>query len=416
MNLTYNNIKKMIIISIFAVLVLAIVLIKVFFISKLNDVIIVEAGTKTLDVFEFIKGKNDTGTFVTDLSTINLNAPGVYEIEIKIGKKTYFSKVEVKDTIAPVGEIVNHEIWVNEKLEAKEFVNNVIDVTDVNIYFDEEPNFNVVGEQKITVVLEDTSENKTQLKALLTIKEDIEPPEIIGVQDQTTYIGETISYRRDITITDNKDKNIDLVIDSSNVNLKKVGSYKVTYSATDLAGNTIIETATINVKEKPINNITEEELNNLADKVLANILKEDMTEVEQLWEIYRWTRKHIKYTSYSDKNDWIKEAARGIQRGIGDCFTYYATSKALLTRAGFENILVLRDTDTSFHSWNLVKVGDNWYHFDTTVSRTGYHYVCFLRTDKEVLEYSEWCKEYFKFDQANYPATSLEPLQHPRNL
>ena len=62
--------------------------------------------------------------------------------------------------------------------------------------------------------------------------------------------------------------------------------------------------------------MTEEELNNLADKVLANILKEDMTELEQLWAIYKWTRTHIICRN-SDKTNWIKEAARGIQKVQG---------------------------------------------------------------------------------------------------
>lgn len=417
MGLMYSGkTKKQITIIALAVAVLIVAIIILLSSNKVRNVVTVEAGIETLDVSDFIKNKNDSGTFVTDLSTNNLNTPGIYDVKIKIGKKIYSLKVEVVDTIAPTGKTVNQEIWVNEKIEAREFVQNVTDVTDVDIYFAEEPDFSKTGEQEVLIILEDTSKNKTQLKALLNIKEDTEPPEIDGVQDQTVYIGETVSYRRDVTVLDNKDENIDLKIDSSDVNLKKAGSYKVIYSAADSAGNTATEIATIHVKEKPAGYATEEELNNLADKVLANILKEDMTEPEQLWAIYKWTRTHIAYVGNSDKTNWIKEAARGIQKGTGDCFTYYSTSKALLTRAGFENMIVLRDTDSSFHAWNLVKVRDNWYHFDTTPSRRGYYYICFLRTDAEVLKYSEWCKEYFKFDQTKYPATPLEPLEHPRNL
>lgn len=408
-----REIKILIVILIVSALVLVAVNL---FSSKVKDIVVVEAGIEALDVFDFIKKENSSGTFVTNLSGNDLNIPGVYDVEIKIGKKIYSSKVEVEDTIAPRGETIDQEIWANEKMEAAEFVQNVTDVTDVHIYFAKEPDFGRPGRQKVLIVLEDTSGNQTQLEALLNIKEDTEPPEITGVKNQTIYVGSKISYRRDVTVIDNKDEDIDLKIDSSNVNLKKVGSYEVIYSATDSTGNTATETAIINVIERPINVVTEEELNNLVDKVLGGIFVEDMTDIDKLWAIYKWTRKHIIYTGNSDKTNWIKEASRGIQSGRGDCFTYYATSKALLTRAGFENIIVYRDTDTSFHTWNLVKFEDNWYHFDTTVSRTGYYYVCFLRTDEEVLEYSEWCEEYFKFDQTKYPQTPLEPLQHPRNL
>lgn len=411
-----GKIKKRIIIAILAVIVLVAAMVILLGRNKAKDIVTVEAGTKTLDVSDFIKNRKNEGTFVTNLDSDSLNTPGTYDVGIKIGKKVYPSKVEVIDTIAPTGEPVDLETWVNEKVEAGEFVQNVTDITDVHIYFAEEPDFSRPGRQEISIVLEDTSGNRTQLNALLNIKRDTEPPEIIGVEDQTVYVDEAISYRRDVIVMDNKDENIDLEIDSSGVNLKKAGSYEVIYSATDSAGNTAIEIAIIDVREKPTGHVTEEELNILVDEVLAGILKEDMTEMEELWAIYRWIRTHITYSGYSDKANWTKEAARGIQKGTGDCFTYYATSKALLTRAGFENMMILRDSDSSFHAWSLVKFEDNWYHFDPTPSRRGKYYVCFLRTDEEVLEHSEWCEDYFKFDSAQYPATPPEPVEHPRVL
>ena len=50
--------------------------------------------------------------------------------------------------------------------------------------------------------------------------------------------GKTVSYKKGVTVSDNVDKDIELEIDSSKVNLNKVGSYKVVYKATDKAGNT----------------------------------------------------------------------------------------------------------------------------------------------------------------------------------
>lgn len=416
MNPVRRKIKKEILIGTLIILVPALVIIINLFSSKVKKAVTVEAGAEALNVSDFIKSKKNSGIFVADLSKNNLSTPGVYDVKIQIGKKVYSSRVEVEDTIAPTGKTTDLEIWADEKVEAGEFVQNVIDATDVDIYFAEEPDFDKIGRQEILIILEDTSGNRTQLEALLNIKKDAEPPEIIGVQDQTVYVGAKISYRQGVTVTDNRDENVDLRIDSSGVNSKRIGTYEVVYSAVDSAGNTTTETAIINVIEKPVSIVTEEELNDLVDKVLANIFNEDMMEIDRLWAIYRWTRTHIIYTGDSDKTNWVKEAARGIQNGRGDCFTYYATSRALLTRAGFGNMVVLRDTDSSFHAWNLVRVEDDWYHFDPTPSRRGYYYICFLRTDEEVLEYSEWCEEYFKFDQTLYPETPLEPLEHPRNL
>ncbi|HBI73586.1 MAG TPA: polysaccharide deacetylase, partial [Lachnospiraceae bacterium] len=85
------------------------------------------------------------------------------------------------------------------------------------------------GEQKVAIQLKDEGNNTSEVEALLIVKEDTEAPEILGVRDKTAYIGDSLSYRKGITVTDNKDKKVELQIDSSNVNLKKEGTYSVIY-------------------------------------------------------------------------------------------------------------------------------------------------------------------------------------------
>jgi hypothetical protein len=264
--------------------------------------------------------------------------------------------------------------------------------------------------------LEDTTGNKSELKASLTVKADTEAPVINGAGDKTFFIGDKISYKSGITVTDNKDEKVELAVDNSAVDLKKAGSYKVTYSATDAAGNTSTKVVTINIKQKPAGYISMEELNSLADQVLSTIIKSNMSDIEKAWAIYKWTRERISYTGTSDKTDWMKEAARGIKKGTGDCFTYYSTSKLLLTRVGFKNICVTRFGGATNHYWNLVNIGGKWYHFDAIDSRRGYFYICFLRTDAEVAEYSKLCKDYYTFDISKYPSTPKEPLPFNRQL
>ncbi len=384
--------------------------------NKLNDVITIEAGSDMPDLSLFLKDNKYQGTYITDIEGINLDAPHTHEIEIEIKKRIYTSNLDIIDTRPPKAKIVNHETWPEDKKQAKDFVRDIVDITDVKVYFKDEPDYEKIGEQEIGIILEDTSGNKTELLASLIIKADTEAPKIFGVKDQEVFVGDSILYRKGVFVTDNRDENPLLTIDSSQVNLRSEGTYTVTYNAIDSSGNRSQETSNIRVVKKAKDYVSEEELNILADEVLAKITNDDMTDIERTWAIYKWTRKHIYYNPKSDKTDWIKEAARGIQKGVGDCFTYYATSKILLTRAGYENILVNRDSDTSYHSWNLVKIQGNWYHFDTTVSRIGYKYIGFLRTDEEVQEYSEWYTDYYKFDKSKYPPTPIEKIQHERNL
>lgn len=337
------------------------------------------------------------------------------------------------DTVAPMAEVANWEIWAGDQLTADQFVQNVEDATDITITYSKEPDFTKVGQQEVYIALKDSRGNKRVLTAQLTIKADTEPPVILGAKNQTVYVGAKVAYRKDITVVDNRDEQVPLVVDSSAVNIKKPGKYPVIYTATDEAGNTTSVTVEFTVIAKPKNYTLTEEVFARADQVLANILQEGMTEVDKAWAIYTWVTEHLSFVGTSDKSDWVQAAARGFNRGTGDCFVYYALSRALLTRAGFENMCVEKSASAGppRHYWNLVKVNGNWYHFDTCPNYTGYSYTCFLRTDVEVREYSEWCRDYYScyletdaevrectrwcenyyaFDADKYPATPLEPL------
>lgn len=378
--------------------------------NKVVDKVTVEAGTSTINITDFIIDEGDIGEFVTDLSSIDTSIPGLYDIEIKIGKRTFESQLEVVDTVAPTADVVSHEVWAGETLEPEEFIRDIRDVTDVSVSFLKSPDFNMPGKHEVVLVLEDTSGNKTELTSTLIINEDTQAPEIKGVEDQIVYIGEKVGYRRGVEATDNRDGKIDFEVDSSNVNLKRPGEYDVIYSATDSSGNTTTVTAKFTVKEKPKDYLSEEELYKLADDVLDKILRDDMTDKEKLWAILIWTHDHVAYTGTSDKSDWRLEAARGIKQGSGDCFTTYSTSRVLLTRAGFESIEVTRVDGT--HYWNLVKYDGNWYHFDSVRHRYGSPKERFLKTDAQVEEYSKKYQEgFYEFDKSKYPRTPVEPLE-----
>ncbi len=399
-----------------ALTVCTVLLIGFFYHPKVHSNITVEAGS-SLNIYQFIINKDDIGKFVTDLSTIDMSQPGTHKIEIEIDGKLYTSNLIIEDTVPPRGEVLEVRGWKDEEVPAEDFVTNITDVTDVMIYYKEKPDFSFIGEQVVIIILEDTSGNKTELNSKLTIIEDTEPPVIHGAFDQTVHIGETISYRRFISIEDNRDEEVELIIDNSEVNLRRAGEYKVTYTAIDSSGNSTSVTVTITVKDRPANSVEESELNEKVDKILSDIITQDMSEIEMAWNIYLWTRNHITNVGYSDKSFWMNEAMRGIQRGTGDCFTFYATARALLTRVGIENIPIERDSKTSSHYWNLVKINNQWYHFDANPNIRQFHYVTFLRTDEEVLEYTRMRNDnYFTFDKSKYPRTPVEPLVFDRTL
>ena len=185
---------------------------------------------------------------------------------------------------------MDREVPSGRVVEAREFVTDIIDATEVSVSFANEPDFKRVGVQEVTVLLEDEGGNITEQKALLTVLEDNEPPRIIGAHDQTVYIGDRVSYRRDVTVSDNLDEHAELTIDSSAVNLKKEGSYQVYYTATDVSGNTTTKAVTFTVAQRTEDYVSKDQLDALLDEVLEDIITEDMTQHEKARAIYDWTK------------------------------------------------------------------------------------------------------------------------------
>lgn len=362
----------------------------------------VEAGS-VLDVKEsdFSDNGNSNIKILSDLSKIDTSKPEVHEIELEVDGIVVKCNIEVVDTTAPNANPIKVEVWKGETAPAESFAENISDVSDVTVSFESEPDFDTPGEKNVNIILEDAYGNKTTLTSALIVKEDTEPPVFYGVQDKTVYIGESVSYKKGVSVKDNKDEDVKFQVDSSSVNLSKEGTYTVYYTAVDSAGNKAEKTAKITVKKMEI---SEEELNGKVDKILARITNDSMTKRKKAWEIYKWVKNHIAYTGTSDKSDVRKEAYRGIVNGVGDCFTYYAVSEIMLTRAGIDNMRVTRVGGKTQHFWNLVNCGDGWYHFDACPNKDKKQ--TFMLTDKEVEEYTKQRgNNYYTFDKTLYPAT-----------
>ena len=157
-----------------------------------------------------------------------------------------------------------------------------------------------------------------------------------------------------------------------------------------------------------VRKVTKEVLNAKADEILKDILTAGMTDREKAKAIYDWCRENLKYstvTSYLMGN-YIKAAYSGYRLHYGNCYTYYAVARSLLSRAGITNMMIQRNDPNKPHYWNLVKIGGSWYHFDTCPQPAPDNDGCFLLTDAEVAAYSKnKHKGYYSFNRAYDPAT-----------
>lgn len=374
-------------------------------ISKAKKTVQVEANDGELDLTAFLKNDSEQGSISLIKAPETLSHVGSFPVQVAIDGEVYDSEVVIVDTVAPAGIAGNKSGWLGKKLDAMSFISEINDATDVTAEFVREPDFNLIGEQRVSIVLTDEGNNETVVDCLLTLEEDKTPPVIYGAKKVTVYIGQPVAYKKGVMAEDNCDGEVDITVDSSKVNPKVEGEYTVFYTATDSSGNSVTEEAAVTVKQPTV---TMEELEKLADEILAEITTEDMTLREKAWEIYLYVNKHLTYTGFSDKTDWMKEAYRGITQAVGDCFTYYSMSHLLLNRIGMQTLSVERDSrgDEAKHYWHLVNYGEGWYHFDACIHIPPL--VSFMLTDDEMDAFSRRVGKdnyYYRFKKENYPRT-----------
>lgn len=377
---------------------------KLTIVDILNSITLEAGFIPHLTTKDFVKDEGQDVSFVTDLSTIDMSKPASHIIQLNINGTIKNAGIQILDTIPPIATVVDQEVWIGDTIEADAFVTDIVDKTLVHASFLETPDFARLGEHQVKIILEDEGHNITELDAVLTISKDEEAPRISGVKDRTIFIGETLSYRNGISVTDNKDDEVELQIDSSSVNLKKEGIYKVIYTAEDSSGNKAEKVANITVEALLVSSET---LNKLSDGVLDNIINDNMTLKEKAKKIYTWTKANVGYTGNSDKSDWMAEAYRGFKNGVGDCFTYFAVSKALLDRAQIPNIDLTRLGGTTRHYWSLINCGEGWYHFDSCPNKDKKD--SFYLTESEVERLTELRgKNYYVYDKTLIDVTPVE--------
>lgn len=243
---------------------------------------------------------------------------------------------------------------------------------------------------------------------------DAQAPVITGTKNITVELGGAVAYRKGVEVTDDSGEEITLQIDNSAVDLQKPGVYEVVYSATDSSGNTTQQRITVTVTE--VAQVTEEEVHALADAVIAQVIKPGMTQYEQAEALWKWCRREIDYSFAAGKRTELDGAYEGLHDKKGDCWVYYATYALLLTRTGIENMCVARVGGASNHWWNLVNVGDGWYHCDASPRQLqDKFFKTFMQTDAQVAEYSIHYEKnnpghpnYYGFDGALYPERGTE--------
>lgn len=402
--------------SVILTLILAIMIVAVDIIMPKLEIHVIEkvtmeAGTEFPAIEAFFDKEAKDLAFAKPLdSYIDKNVPGKYEVEVFVGDKKYSSVLEVVDTTAPAVVTKSASIQSWETVSAENLIESITDLSATTVAFETTPDFTQVGTLDVAVVVTDAYGNASTVTAKVEVLPDTVAPVITGVKDIVATVGNTISYRKDITVTDNSGQNISLEIDNSKVDISKAGTYTVYYKATDAAGN--ITTAEAKVVLKNMVTPTEAALTPYLDDIISKVTNANMSTYDKAYALWNWCRRNIRYSHSSGNRETIWHGVyEGVYQHYGDCYAYYATYSALLTRCGIENLCVARINGTTNHWWNLVKIESGWYHCDSSPRTLGDPYLCFMQTDAQIAAYTAQHVQkpnYYTFDPALYPERATQ--------
>ena len=241
--------------------------------------------------------------------TVNFN--------IKMYGRNNACKLIIQDTVPPAGEAVLQKIFACEDIpDVTECLTDIEDITDVTAVWKDIPDYSQGGSFIIQALLTDGCGNETVIDVPFEVTRDSTPPVITCVKNIDAYIGDPVSYRENVIVTDDYDGNPVLEIDTSAVDLNKAGTYDVVYTAKDFSGNESSVTVSITLSEKPAGYVEPEVVYAAAKEILDEITTPDMTEEEIALQIVWWCRYKINFVLKTDLIPGPKRHTAHIHTGM----------------------------------------------------------------------------------------------------
>ncbi len=382
----------------------------------INREVTIEAGTQRPDLNMFLSGEPTFPQLVStnlNFDEVNINLPQTISFNIKMYGRNFACKLIIQDSIPPVGQGIPQKLFAAQELpDAASCITGIEDITDVAATWKDIPDYSAGGNFIAVAMLTDGCGNETPVNVPLEVTRDDNAPDIVGALDIEAYIGDSISYRDGVIVTDDYDENPVLTIDTTNVNINEPGTYEVIYTAKDISGNEKAVSINLTISEKPEGYIEPEVVYDVARDILDELTEPGMTEEEVALQIIWWCRYNIRFILRTYSNSWTEAAYNAYVYGTGNCYSTVYAVKVLLDVAGIENMIIERyPYQTATHFWNYVKINGQWYHCDATW-REGYDSYFFMYTTDELLNFWQGGWNGFQFAQEKYPESATESVQY----
>lgn len=145
-----------------------------------------------------------------------------------------------------------------------------------------------------------------------------------------------------------------------------------------------------------------------AEKIIAEITSENMTDVQKIKAVHDWVCNNTVYDDGLSGNKKNHNDASVLMNDSTVCEGYARIANILYDTAGIETYYI----SGVGHAWNVVKVGNNYFHVDTTWDDGDkISYDWFMKSDDEMRNSDEYHASW-----KTYIPTSLHNFQQGKTL
>lgn len=357
---------------------------------------------------------------VVNLANVRVDEVGVYDAYAEYSGKVYPFTIQIRDTAAPIATLVQtkYEIKVGSTLIASDLVKDIEDDSDYEVYFDEEnkpksKTFTEVGTfNDVFIIVEDIYGNKSnKLRLSVVVLEDQQSPVFTGVENKIIQVGHPFDALLGVRANDNTDGDLTSYIHvSGTVDIFTVGTYTLTYTVTDFSGNTTIVKRIITVQTEEVEDETPyqdvangpylpiEKARQLESTYLT-ISKAMFTGTNTLDLVKQMSEHLVKYTQYTQQKvpgKFTNSSYGAICNNIATCEGFARGFLYMCQQQNIECYYVEGDYQGVPWVWNIVKIGESYYHIDITDQRIN-------ASEFKLLSTSEMKALGYSFDENYYP-------------
>lgn len=156
-------------------------------------------------------------------------------------------------------------------------------------------------------------------------------------------------------------------------------------------------------------------IDSMVNEIIKSKIKKNMSDLEKVKAIHDYLVLTVQYDYQRNLNNMLPQDSYGVYGAlinkIAVCDGYSKSLQLLLKKIGIPSIYVTGSANGENHSWDLVKIGGEYYNVDTTwddpvPDKTGVvNYNYFLLSNKQLKNDHSW-------DEKNYPIATSEKYNY----